>query len=89
MFLSQNTLYATGLTTGPAHQLNEIEYFGVTNPVDSDGGGLLDVGIYPLAFFSMLLGTPAAVKGSAHLGETGVDEQAAWVVDRIAAFYAG
>lgn len=29
--------------SGGDHQINEIEYFGATNPVDSDGGGLLDI----------------------------------------------
>ncbi|MBN2712456.1 MAG: Gfo/Idh/MocA family oxidoreductase [Planctomycetes bacterium] len=43
------------------------------------GGGLLDVGIYPISFFSMLFGEPVTVQGTAHIGKTGVDEQAAWV----------
>jgi len=43
------------------------------------GGGLLDVGVYPMSFFFMLLGTPVEVQGQAHVGETGVDEQAAWI----------
>ena len=41
------------------------------------GGGLLDVGIYPISFAAMAFGaTPIHVSGHAHLGETGVDEQA-------------
>ncbi|HOS42094.1 MAG TPA: Gfo/Idh/MocA family oxidoreductase, partial [Armatimonadota bacterium] len=40
------------------------------------GGGLLDVGVYPLSLAHLLLGAPTAVTGAAHLGETGVDEQA-------------
>lgn len=43
------------------------------------GGGLLDVGIYPMSLFFMLLGTPIEVQGQAHVGSTGVDEQAAWI----------
>jgi predicted dehydrogenase len=40
------------------------------------GGALLDVGIYPVSFASMVLGdSPTKVTGVAHLGETGVDEQ--------------
>lgn len=43
------------------------------------GGGLLDVGVYPISFFNMILGEPVSVQGSAQMGETGVDEQAAFV----------
>ncbi len=41
------------------------------------GGGLLDVGVYPLSLASMIFGTPTQVTGVAQMGETGVDEQAA------------
>lgn len=41
------------------------------------GGGLLDVGVYPISLASMLLGTPNRVAGLAVIGETGVDESAA------------
>ncbi len=41
------------------------------------GGGLLDVGVYPISLASMLLGTPNRVSGLAVVGETGVDESAA------------
>ncbi len=41
------------------------------------GGGLLDVGVYPVSFASMVFGPPARILSMAHLGETGVDEQAA------------
>ena len=44
------------------------------------GGGLLDVGIYPLSLASMLFGAPTRAVGLAHLGETGVDEQAGLVL---------
>lgn len=40
------------------------------------GGGLLDAGIYPLSFASMVLGKPDRVCGVATLGETNVDENA-------------
>ncbi|MBN1812543.1 MAG: Gfo/Idh/MocA family oxidoreductase [Anaerolineae bacterium] len=40
------------------------------------GGALLDVGIYPISFASMVLGTPSRIASLAHMGRTGVDEQA-------------
>ncbi|WP_334078102.1 Gfo/Idh/MocA family oxidoreductase [Paenibacillus sanfengchensis] len=40
------------------------------------GGALLDVGIYPVAFASMVFGTlPREIWSTARIGETGVDEQ--------------
>ena len=41
------------------------------------GGGLLDVGVYPISLASMLFGTPTDMAGLAQMGETGVDEMAA------------
>ncbi|MFP4581158.1 MAG: Gfo/Idh/MocA family protein [Candidatus Sumerlaeia bacterium] len=42
------------------------------------GGGLLDVGVYPISFAAMVFGggMPDRIGGLADLGETGVDEQA-------------
>ena len=40
------------------------------------GGALLDVGIYPVSLASMILGPPDRITSLAHIGETGVDEQA-------------
>lgn len=40
------------------------------------GGALLDVGVYPLAFTSMILGAPDRISSLALFGQTGVDEQA-------------
>ncbi|MFB1049954.1 Gfo/Idh/MocA family protein [Paraliobacillus sp. JSM ZJ581] len=40
------------------------------------GGALLDAGIYPVSFASMIFGAnPEKVVSTAHIGETGVDEQ--------------
>lgn len=42
------------------------------------GGALLDVGIYPISYASMIFGQqPESITSSARLGETGVDEEAA------------
>jgi predicted dehydrogenase len=40
------------------------------------GGALLDAGVYPISFASMLFGTPNRIATLANLGQTGVDEQA-------------
>jgi predicted dehydrogenase len=39
------------------------------------GGALLDLGVYPLSFISMVLGTPTSVLGATQFGDTGVDGQ--------------
>jgi predicted dehydrogenase len=45
------------------------------------GGGLLGIGVYPIATaFFVFRDAPLAVCGQAHLGETGVDEQAGIVL---------
>lgn len=44
------------------------------------GGGLLDIGVYVISLASMILGVPWYVTGCAHIGSTGVDEQAATVL---------
>jgi predicted dehydrogenase len=45
------------------------------------GGSLLDVGVYPVSLASRLFGEPARVHSSAVLGKTGVDEQAAMILE--------
>lgn len=45
------------------------------NP-DLAGGALMDVGIYPVSFASMVYGSqPQSIKSLAHIGQTHVDEQ--------------
>ncbi|MCP4643883.1 MAG: Gfo/Idh/MocA family oxidoreductase [bacterium] len=51
----------------------------LTSP-EYGGGSLLDVGVYPVSLASMILGSPTTVAGLAHLGGTGVDEQAGMVL---------
>lgn len=41
------------------------------------GGALLDVGVYPVSFASMVFGIPAQISSQCFLGKTGVDEQSA------------
>jgi predicted dehydrogenase len=63
--------------------------FGYRRPVDPDdrlfrldlgGGGLLDLGIYPLQLCSLLLGYPDHAAAEGVIGETGVDEHVASVL---------
>jgi len=42
---------------------------------------LLDVGVYCVSLSSMIFGPPDRVTGLAHLGETGVDEQSAAILE--------
>ncbi|MBI3851978.1 MAG: Gfo/Idh/MocA family oxidoreductase [Verrucomicrobia bacterium] len=44
------------------------------------GGALLDVGVYPVSLASMIFGTPTRITSLAHLGKTGVDEEAAIIL---------
>jgi predicted dehydrogenase len=44
------------------------------------GGALLDVGVYPISLASMIFGPPLQVSGMARIGETGVDEQSAYIL---------
>jgi predicted dehydrogenase len=44
------------------------------------GGALLDVGVYNVSLASMIFGPPSRVVSMADLGQTGVDEQAAFVL---------
>ncbi len=49
------------------------------NPV-LGGGGLLDVGVYVISLAQLFFGQPTSITGTAHIGETKVDEQAAMVL---------
>ena len=51
----------------------------VLNP-ELAGGALLDLGVYVISLASMVFGQPSHIKGLAHIGSTGVDEQAGIVL---------
>lgn len=48
------------------------------------GGGLLDLGIYPISLASFVLGTPGKIQSSGELTQTGVDRQVAAIFSRYA-----
>lgn len=60
----------------------------------SGGGALLDRGVYLVSLVQHLLGEPSAIRGSASIGPTGIDEQSAYrleyaggaVADLVASF---
>jgi len=39
------------------------------------GSALLDLGVYPIALSSLIMGTPRKIESMVHLAETGVDDQ--------------
>jgi len=43
------------------------------------GGSLLDVGIYPISFASMVLGTPQSISSTIHRGPTGTDDWSSYL----------
>lgn len=45
------------------------------------GGALLDLGVYPLSFASMLFGTPTKITALSHPAFTGVDSQTAMLLE--------
>lgn len=58
-------------------------YFDPNNRLfshDMGGGSLLDRGIYTLSLAYYLLGKPASIKTVATIGQTGVDEQSAYLL---------
>jgi predicted dehydrogenase len=44
------------------------------------GGALLDLGVYPVSFASMVFGSPARIASSVHFGPTGVDVQSSVIL---------
>ncbi|HEY3378296.1 MAG TPA: Gfo/Idh/MocA family oxidoreductase [Armatimonadota bacterium] len=79
-------LVASGAIGEPRLLQADFGFRGAWNPESRllnpalAGGGLLDVGVYVVSLAQMFFGAPSAVTGLAHLGETGVDEQAGMVL---------
>lgn len=48
--------------------------------LSTGGGGLLDLGVYPVQLCTLVLGQPEQVVAAGHVGTTGVDEQVAAVL---------
>jgi predicted dehydrogenase len=44
------------------------------------GGALLDIGVYSISLAEMVFGPPVRIASMAHMGESGVDEQAAVIL---------
>lgn len=89
-FLPAYRLLRDVLDAGEIGEPNHlIADFGMRRPVDPadrlfdaslGGGGLLDLGVYPVQLASMVLGEPSRVRAAGHIGVTGVDEQVAAVL---------
>ncbi len=79
-------LLAAGAIGEPRLLHADLGFRATVNPVGRlfnpalGGGALLDVGVYPVSLASMIFGEPTAIASQAHLGETGVDEQAGMVL---------
>ncbi|AMM19403.1 oxidoreductase [Frondihabitans sp. PAMC 28766] len=64
--------HGQAINPGPEHRLSRV---------DLGGGALLDLGIYPLQFDSMVLGAPTRVTAIGGLTDTGVDEYASLILN--------
>jgi len=58
---------------------SEVQKNWVFDP-NFGGGGLLDVGIYPLSLSHLIFGIPNQITSVSHLGSSGVDEQSAVIL---------
>jgi predicted dehydrogenase len=90
-FLPQTTVVERLLEEGDLGDILSVSAdFGVVVPFDPSsrvfdpalgGGALLDLGVYPAWFAHFALGAPARVTATGTLASTGVDAQAAVVLD--------
>jgi predicted dehydrogenase len=74
-------LLAEGILGEPVWMQASFHIDAVVDPADRlfdsglGGGALLDLGIYPVSFSSMVFGLPREMMSSARIGATGVDTQ--------------
>lgn len=90
-FLPQSIVIRRLLDDGVLGEIGMLSAeLGFPVPFDPDGrmynprlggGGLLDLGVYPVWFSHFVLGAPDAVHASGSLGATGVDNRAALTLD--------
>jgi predicted dehydrogenase len=90
-FLPQTTVVAQLLADGELGDVLTVTAdFGATFPFDPTsrafdpalgGGALLDIGVYPAWFAHFVLGAPDTVTATGTLASTGVDAQAALILD--------
>jgi predicted dehydrogenase len=74
--LAENALGEVRMLTADFGFRGDFEPEGILWNRAYGGGSLLDVGVYPVSFASMLFGKPSRIATMAHLGKTGVDELA-------------
>ena len=67
----------TGLAADHGQRMPSDSWLWSTNP---GGGALLDLGIYPYSFASMVLGTPRSIAVTGSFAESGVDRQSTAVL---------
>jgi len=67
----------TGLAADHGQRVPSESWLWSTKP---GGGALLDLGIYPYSFASMVLGTPRSIAVTGSLAESGVDRQSTAVL---------
>ena len=90
-YLPQTTVVAQLLAEGVLGEVRSVSAdFGVKFPFDPasrlfdpalGGGALLDLGVYPTWFSHFVLGAPDTVTATGTLSSTGVDAQAALILD--------
>lgn len=79
-------LLADGVIGDVVQLMADFGFQGAFNPQHRlydpalGGGALLDIGVYPVSLASMIFGTPERIQSMAHLGKSGVDENAAIIL---------